>query len=50
MAFLFPGQPVHPHFVAIDELLEKPVDPKLLLDKVETLLHLAETRKTRTGQ
>ena len=33
MAFLFPGQAVHPHFVPVDELVEKPVAPKLLLDK-----------------
>lgn len=46
MAFLFPGQPVHPGLVAIDEMIEKPVKPDLLLDKVETLLNLAETRKT----
>jgi CheY-like chemotaxis protein len=49
MAFLFPGQPVHPHLVAIDEMIEKPVKPDLLLDKVETLLNLAETRKSTAG-
>ena len=46
MAFLFPGQPVHPHFVQTDELIEKPVEPKLLLDKVETLLKIAENKKS----
>lgn len=45
IAFLFPGQPVHPHFVETDELLEKPVEPKLLLDKVSSLLKLAEEKK-----
>lgn len=45
MAFLFPGQAVHPHFMAVDELVEKPVEPQLLLDKVSTLLKLAEERK-----
>ncbi len=45
MAFLFPGQAVHPNFVAVDELVEKPVDPKLLLEKVEHLLKTAQTRK-----
>ncbi len=34
IAFLFPGEPVHPRFVEIDELVEKPVEPKLLLEKV----------------
>jgi CheY-like chemotaxis protein len=42
IAFLFPGQPIHPHFVENDELLEKPVEPKLLLEKVESLLKLAK--------
>jgi len=45
IAFLFPGQPVHPHFLPVDELIEKPVEPKMLLEKVSTLLHLAEERK-----
>jgi CheY-like chemotaxis protein len=46
IAFLFPGQPVHPHFVETDELLEKPVEPKLLLEKVSSLLELAEKKKS----
>ncbi len=46
IAFLFPGQPVHPHFVETDELLEKPVEPKLLLEKVSALLKLAEGKKS----
>jgi two-component system alkaline phosphatase synthesis response regulator PhoP len=46
MAFLFPGQPIHPHFVQTDELIEKPVEPKLLLEKVETLLKMAEDKKS----
>ncbi len=46
MAFLFPGQPVHPRFLPTDELLEKPVDPDLLLEKVAHLLKLAEEKKT----
>lgn len=44
IAFLFPGQPVHPHFVEHDELLEKPVEPRLLLEKVGALLTLAEKK------
>lgn len=47
MAFLFPGQAVHPHFVPVDELVEKPVEPKLLLDKVEALLKAAAARKAQ---
>lgn len=46
MAFLFPGQPVHPRFLPTDELLEKPVDPDLLLEKVAHSLKLAEEKKT----
>ncbi len=46
IAFLFPGQPVHPNFVETDELLEKPVEPKLLLEKVSSLLKMAEDKKS----
>jgi len=45
IAYLFPGQAVHPHFVAVDELVEKPVEPGLLLDKVQGLIETAEARK-----
>ena len=48
MAFLFPGQAVHPHFVDVDELVEKPVEPKLLLQKVEALLKTAADRKAKS--
>ena len=48
IAFLFPGQPIHPSFVPIDELIEKPVEPNLLLEKVSTLLKMAEERKSQT--
>lgn len=47
IAFLFPGQPVHPSFVPTDELIEKPVEPNELLEKVSTLLKLAEERKSQ---
>ncbi len=49
IAYLFPGQPVHPQFLPVDELLEKPVKPELLLEKVETLLRLSEERKAQSG-
>lgn len=45
IAFLFPGQAVHPGFVPVDELVEKPVEPSLLLEKVSSLLKTAEARK-----
>jgi two-component system alkaline phosphatase synthesis response regulator PhoP len=45
MAFLFPGEPLHPRFVEVDELVEKPVEPKLLLEKVSTLIQLAKSKK-----
>jgi len=45
IAFLFPGQSVHPHFVENDEMLEKPVEPKLLLEKVSSLLKLNDEKK-----
>jgi two-component system alkaline phosphatase synthesis response regulator PhoP len=46
IAFLFPGQPLHPHLLPVDELVEKPVEPELLLDKVSTLLERAAKRKS----
>jgi two-component system alkaline phosphatase synthesis response regulator PhoP len=45
IAFLFPGEPVHPGFVEVDELVEKPVEPEFLLDRVSSLLKAAEERK-----
>jgi two-component system alkaline phosphatase synthesis response regulator PhoP len=45
IAFLFPGEPVHPGFVEVDELVEKPVEPEFLLDRVSALLKAAEERK-----
>jgi DNA-binding response OmpR family regulator len=45
IAFLFPGEPVHPRFVDVDELVEKPVEPKLLLEKVNSLIQAAEAKK-----
>jgi DNA-binding response OmpR family regulator len=47
IAFLFPGQPVHPHFVEIDELVEKPVEPKFLLEKVGALIKMSEEKKSQ---
>ena len=49
IAFLFPGEQVHPRFVAVDELVEKPIEPKLLLEKVSALLATAEARKAQAG-
>jgi DNA-binding response OmpR family regulator len=49
IAFLFPGGPMHPHFVAVDELVEKPVEPELLLERVSALLHAAEAKKAQPG-
>jgi CheY-like chemotaxis protein len=45
IAFLFPGQAVHPGFVPVDELVEKPVEPDLLLEKVKSLIDAAAERK-----
>jgi len=45
VAFMFPGQAVHPHFVPLDELVEKPVEPELLLEKVSALLKASEGRE-----
>jgi CheY-like chemotaxis protein len=48
IAFLFPGEPIHPGFVKVDELVEKPVEPGLLLEKVHSLIQAAEERKAGT--
>jgi DNA-binding response OmpR family regulator len=45
IAFLFPGQAVHPNFVDVDELVEKPVEPNLLLEKVGALLKASKDKK-----
>jgi CheY-like chemotaxis protein len=45
IAFLFPGQAVHPGFVPVDELMEKPVEPELLLQKAAALIAASEARK-----
>lgn len=50
IAFLFPGEPVHPRFVAVDELVEKPVEPKVLLERVSALLQAAEARRAEAVQ
>ena len=47
IAFLFPGEPVHPRFVPVDELVEKPVEPQFLLDRVGALLEAAKARKSQ---
>ena len=44
IAFLFGSQALHPHFVEVDELIEKPVEPKLLLERIEALLKEARAK------
>jgi DNA-binding response OmpR family regulator len=48
IAFLFPGQPVHPHLLPVDELMEKPVEPALLLERVNALLQASQKRKVES--
>jgi len=45
IAFLFPGEPVHPRFVEVDELVEKPIEPAMLLEKVNGLIQVAEEKR-----
>lgn len=49
IAYLFPGEQVHPGFVAVDELVEKPVDPDFLLERVSALLEASEKRKQQAS-
>ena len=44
IAFLFGSQAMHPHFVEVDELMEKPVEPRLLLERIEALLKTASQK------
>jgi len=48
IAFLFPGSAVHPQFVEVDELVEKPIEPDLLLEKVSQLIKLSAEKKADT--
>lgn len=46
--FFFPGQVEHPEFLPVDELVEKPVERKTLLKKVEALImagHPGDSKK-----
>jgi CheY-like chemotaxis protein len=43
--FDFPGKPLHPTFLPVNEYVEKPIEPQTLLEKVGRLL--AESRKNR---
>ena len=36
--FDFPGEPIHPAFLPIDEYVEKPIEPQRLLETVDRLL------------
>ena len=47
IAFLFPGQAVHPRILPTDALMEKPVDPEQLLEKVAALLKEAGNQPTQ---
>jgi two-component system alkaline phosphatase synthesis response regulator PhoP len=47
MDFLFPGQPLDPRFVPVEDLVEKPVKPEVLLERVSTLLQAADDRRTQ---
>lgn len=36
--FYFPGEAIHPKFLPVDEYLEKPVGPEVLVETIERLL------------
>jgi two-component system alkaline phosphatase synthesis response regulator PhoP len=50
IAFLFPGQAIHPRFVPVDELVEKPVEPSFLLERVSALIEASEARQMEGEQ
>ena len=37
--FGFPGDPIHPTFLPVDEYMEKPIEPQVLLARVEHAEH-----------
>jgi two-component system alkaline phosphatase synthesis response regulator PhoP len=43
LAYLFPSQTVSPNFIEVNELVEKPIEPDVLLDRVALLLHSVPT-------
>ena len=36
--FGFPGERIHPKFLPVDQYVEKPIEPQVLLEKIEFLL------------
>jgi DNA-binding response OmpR family regulator len=36
--FDFPGERIHPKFLPVDEYIEKPIEPQVLLEKIEQQL------------
>ena len=36
--FDFPGERIHPKFLPVDQYVEKPIEPQILLEKIEHLL------------
>jgi DNA-binding response OmpR family regulator len=36
--FDFPGERIHPKFLPVDQYVEKPIEPQVLLEKIEHLL------------
>jgi DNA-binding response OmpR family regulator len=36
--FDFPGKPIHPKFLPVDEYIEKPFEPQVLFEKIELQL------------
>jgi CheY-like chemotaxis protein len=36
--FDFPGESIHPKFLPVDQYVEKPIEPQVLLEKIEHLL------------
>lgn len=47
MNFLFSGQAPNARFMPVDDLLEKPIEPQVLLDKVSTLLRARSEKRAQ---
>jgi CheY-like chemotaxis protein len=45
--FSFPGEPIHEKFFPVDEYIEKPIEPQVLLEEIERLLGNDSTKSAK---
>jgi CheY-like chemotaxis protein len=47
--FSVPGNPIHEKFFPVDEYIEKPIEPRILLEEIERLLADKNTKAANEG-